>query len=80
MPITVAAPAARRLTVLPPAGSVWRIECEVGQKVAEGDTLVIIESMKMEIPVEATTGGTVAEIRVVLGGPVSEGTVVVVLA
>jgi acetyl-CoA carboxylase biotin carboxyl carrier protein len=62
------------------AGSVWKIECEVGQKVAEGDTLVIIESMKMEIPVEATESGTVSEIRVVLGGPVSEGTVVVVLA
>ena len=62
------------------AGSVWKIECEVGQEVAEGDTLVIIESMKMEIPVDATSSGRVAEIRVVQGAPVSEGTVVVVLA
>lgn len=61
------------------SGSVWKIECEVGQSVSEGDTLVIVESMKMEIPVEATRSGTVKEIRVEQGAPVSEGTVVVVL-
>ncbi len=61
------------------SGSVWKIECEVGQAVSEGDTLVIVESMKMEIPVEATRSGTVKEIRVEQGTPVSEGTVVVLL-
>lgn len=61
------------------SGSVWKIECELGQAVSEGDTLVIVESMKMEIPVEATRSGTVKEIRVEQGAPVSEGTVVVVL-
>lgn len=61
------------------SGSVWKIECEVGQAVSEGDTLVIVESMKMEIPVEASRSGTVREIRVEQGTPVSEGTVVVVL-
>jgi acetyl-CoA carboxylase biotin carboxyl carrier protein len=62
------------------SGNVWKIECAVGQQVAEGDVLAIIESMKMEIPVEATSAGTVAEIRVEQGASVSEGTVVVVLA
>ncbi len=61
------------------SGSVWKIEVAVGQAVAAGDTLVIVESMKMEIPVEAPAAGTVAEIRVAQGDPVSEGSVVVVL-
>ena len=50
-------------------GTVWKIECEVGQSVEEGDTLVILESMKMEMPVEAEDDGTVKEI-VCAGGPV----------
>jgi acetyl-CoA carboxylase biotin carboxyl carrier protein len=61
------------------SGSVWKIEVAVGQAVSAGDTLVIVESMKMEIPVEAPAAGTVAEIRVAQGDPVSEGSVVVVL-
>jgi len=43
-------------------GTVWKIECQVGQSVEEGDTLVILESMKMEMPVEAEDEGTVKEI------------------
>ncbi|MFM1987298.1 MAG: hypothetical protein RJA99_255 [Pseudomonadota bacterium] len=62
------------------AGSVWKVEVTVGQQVAEGEPLVIVESMKMEIPVEAPTAGTVAEIRVAEGERVAEGAVVVVLA
>ena len=62
------------------SGSVWKIECEVGQAVSEGDTLVIVESMKMEIPVEAPAAGTVAEIRVAEGDRVAEGAIVVTLA
>ena len=60
-------------------GTVWKIECTVGQKVNEGDTLVILESMKMEMPVEAAAGGTVKEIRCKEAQAVSEGDVLVVL-
>ena len=60
-------------------GTVWKIECQVGQSVDEGDTLVILESMKMEMPVEAEDGGTVKEIRCTEGQSVSEGDTLVVL-
>jgi acetyl-CoA carboxylase biotin carboxyl carrier protein len=60
-------------------GTVWKIECEVGQAVAEGDTLVILESMKMEMPVEAEDPGTVKEIVCEEGQSVSEGETLVVL-
>ena len=60
-------------------GTVWKVECEVGQDVEEGDTLVILESMKMEMPVEATEDGTVKEIRCKEAQPVNEGDVLVVL-
>ena len=60
-------------------GSVWKIVTEVGQKLEPGDTLMIIESMKMEIPVIAEDGGTVAEFRVSEGVPVTEGQVVAVM-
>ncbi len=46
------------------AGTVWKIEVAPGAKVAAGDTLLILESMKMEIPIEAPKDGTVREIRV----------------
>jgi acetyl-CoA carboxylase biotin carboxyl carrier protein len=61
-------------------GTVWKIEVEVGDAVAEGDTVVILESMKMEMPVEAEAEGTVAEIRCEEGSSVNEGDVLVVLA
>ena len=60
-------------------GTVWKIECEVGQEVEEGDTLVILESMKMEMPVEAEDEGTVKQILVEEGQAVSEGDTLVVL-
>ncbi|HEX4718665.1 MAG TPA: biotin/lipoyl-binding carrier protein [Thermoleophilaceae bacterium] len=60
-------------------GTVWKIECEVGQAIDEGDTLVILESMKMEMPVEAEDAGTVKEIRCEEGQSVSEGDTLVVL-
>jgi acetyl-CoA carboxylase biotin carboxyl carrier protein len=60
-------------------GTVWKVECEVGQQVEEGDTVVIIESMKMEMPVEAEDDGTVKEIRCAEGQSVSEGDTLVVL-
>ena len=60
-------------------GTVWKVECKVGDDVAEGDTLVIIESMKMEMPVEAEDDGTVKEIVCEEGQAVSEGDTLVVL-
>ena len=60
-------------------GTVWKIECEVGQEIAEGDTVAILESMKMEMPVEAEDDGKVKEIKCQEGQSVSEGDVLVVL-
>ncbi len=60
-------------------GTVWKIEVAVGDQVSEGDELVILESMKMEMPVEAEDEGTVAEIRCEEGQSVSEGDVLIVL-
>jgi acetyl-CoA carboxylase biotin carboxyl carrier protein len=60
-------------------GTVWKIECKVGQETAEGDTLVILESMKMEMPVEWEDDGVVSEIRCEEGQSVSEGDTLVVL-
>ncbi len=60
-------------------GTVWKIECEVGQHVTEGDTVVILESMKMEMPVEAEDDGTVKEILCEEGQAVNEGDTLVVL-
>jgi acetyl-CoA carboxylase biotin carboxyl carrier protein len=60
-------------------GNVWKIEVEVGNEIEEGDTVVILESMKMEIPVEAEDDGTVKEILCEEGQAVSEGDVLIVL-
>jgi acetyl-CoA carboxylase biotin carboxyl carrier protein len=60
-------------------GTVWKIEVQVGDTVEEGDTVVILESMKMEMPVEAEEAGTVKEISVEEGQAVSEGDTLVVL-
>ncbi len=48
-------------------GSVWKVEVVVGQVVNEGDTLVIVESMKMEIPITAPVTGVVRELFVIEG-------------
>lgn len=53
-------------------GTVWKIEAPVGTAVAEGDTIVIVESMKMEIPVCATRAGVVHVLHVAEGDPVAE--------
>ena len=59
--------------------NVWKVLVETGAEVAEGDTLVILESMKMEIPVVAPQGGTVTAVNVVEGGVVQEGDVIAVV-
>ena len=61
-------------------GTVWKIEVKVGQRISAGDTLVVLESMKMEMPVEAPESGTVVEIKCAEAQPVSEGDVLVVIA
>lgn len=60
-------------------GTVWKIEVDVGDEVGDGDAVVILESMKMEMPVEAEDPGKVAEIRCEEGQSVQEGDVLVVL-
>jgi biotin carboxyl carrier protein len=60
-------------------GNVWKVLVSPGQKVAEGDTLVILECMKMEVPVLAPVSGTVTEVAVAEGGAVEEGGPVVVM-
>src|SRR5947209_19490087 len=74
----------RRCSALPDVeahitGTVWKIEVEVGDTVQEGDTVVILESMKMEMPVEAEDEGVVKEILCEEGQSVSEGDTLVVL-
>ena len=61
------------------AGTVWSVGCRVGQKVGEGDTVVVLEAMTMEMPMEAARDGTVVEIRCAKGQPVREGDVLVVI-
>ena len=60
-------------------GAVWKIVTEVGQKVEAGDTIMIIESMKMEIPEIAEDEGTIEKFLVEEKTPVSEGQVVALL-
>jgi acetyl-CoA carboxylase biotin carboxyl carrier protein len=54
-------------------GTVWTVEVAVGDTVAPGDEVVILESMKMEMPVEAEVAGTVVEILCASGDAVGEG-------
>ena len=61
------------------AANVWQVPVEVGQAVATGDTIAILESMKMEIPVEAPVAGKVAELRVAPDDQVNEGDVIAVI-
>ncbi|MDB6143933.1 MAG: accA [Pseudomonas sp.] len=61
------------------AGNLWQVQVEVGHRVEVGDVLVILESMKMEIPLLATLAGTVREVRVQPGSAVRAGQRVVVL-
>jgi acetyl-CoA carboxylase biotin carboxyl carrier protein len=60
-------------------GTVWKIEKQPGDTVAEGDVIVILESMKMEMPIEAPVAGKISVIKVKEGEPVDEGAVVAVI-
>ena len=61
------------------AGAVWKIEVAVGDEVAEDDPLIILESMKMEIPLLSPRAGVVREILVAEGDPIAEGDIAVIL-
>ncbi len=61
------------------SGTVWQVLVEVGQAVEEEEDLLILESMKMEIPVSAPISGTVKEVLVSPNQPVQEGDVLVTL-
>ena len=61
------------------AGSVWKIEVRVGDRVAEDEPLLILESMKMEIPLLSPGNGVVMQILVEEGQPIAEGDVAVIL-
>jgi acetyl-CoA carboxylase biotin carboxyl carrier protein len=60
-------------------GTVWKIEKQVGDRVAEGESVVILESMKMEMPVESSQSGRVAEVRCSEGQAVEEGAILAVV-
>lgn len=59
--------------------NVWKVVAKAGDQVEEGDTLVILESMKMEIPVIAESDGTIREIAVNEGDVVQEGDLIAVV-
>jgi biotin carboxyl carrier protein len=61
------------------SGRVWKVEVTEGQQVEEGDTLLIVESMKMEIPVEAPASGTVLRLMAAEGDMVTDEQVLVVI-
>lgn len=63
----------------PVPGAVWKIEVSKGTRVAEGDVLVIVESMKMEMPVHAPAAGVVSEVRCAEGRPVALGQTLLLL-
>lgn len=60
-------------------GTIWQINVAVGDPVAEGDEVIVLESMKMEMPLEAEVSGTVDKVTCAEGDRVSEGDTLLVL-
>jgi acetyl-CoA carboxylase biotin carboxyl carrier protein len=60
-------------------GTVWKLERQTGDVLAQGETILIIESMKMEIPIDAPADGILRELLVAEGESVSEGQVLAVV-
>lgn len=84
-PVAAAAPAAGALAAgevitSPMPGNILKINVTQGQKVNEGDLLIVLEAMKMENEISATKSGTVAQINVTKGAVVETGTPLVVIA
>ncbi len=61
------------------AGKVWKVEGRVGVRIAADEVILVLESMKMEIPVVAPQAGTLVELRVAEGDRVGEGEIVALL-
>ncbi|MBH0229449.1 acetyl-CoA carboxylase biotin carboxyl carrier protein subunit [Halobacillus yeomjeoni] len=61
------------------AGSVWKIVAQQGEEISEGQDIAILESMKMEIPIPAESGGTIKELKVSEGDFVNEGDVIAII-
>lgn len=61
------------------AGSIWQIKVNIGDKIEQNEVVVILESMKMEIPITSDQAGTVKEIRLAEGDFVNQGDVIVVV-
>lgn len=61
------------------AGKVWKIESEVGDTLDEDDVILVLESMKMEIPISAPSSGRLVELRVAEEDPVAEDQIVAVI-
>ncbi|QAS50882.1 acetyl-CoA carboxylase biotin carboxyl carrier protein subunit [Halobacillus litoralis] len=61
------------------AGSVWKLVAKEGEEVSDGQDIVILESMKMEIPIAAETSGVVKELKVGEGDFVNEGDVIAII-
>lgn len=60
-------------------GTVWKVERQLGDVVGQGDTILIIESMKMEIPLEAPAAGRLRELMVAEGEGVTQGQILAVV-
>jgi len=65
--------------IAPMVGKVFQIECKVGDKVEEDQVILVLEAMKMEIPVVAPVSGTVTEIQVTVGQSVESDTVLAII-
>ena len=65
--------------ISPMAGKIFKIEVKVGDQLEEGDEVVILEAMKMEMPVVSPCDGTVKEIKVAVGDAVESDTVIAVI-
>ena len=65
--------------IAPMVGKVFKVECKVGDKVEEDQVILVLEAMKMEIPVVAPSAGTVKEINVAVGDAVESDTVLAVI-
>lgn len=63
----------------PVTGTVWKVERAVGDKVEDGDVIMILESMKMEIPLEAPGAGVIVELTVEPGASVDEDQILCVI-
>ena len=61
------------------AGTVWKIVARQGAQLAAGDTILVMESMKMEIPIDTPRAGRLVEVRVAEGDVLNEGDVVAVI-